>query len=526
MKKLVSLAVGFLFSLVAISQRLAVRWVEKYKAPEGLYQNLQFIKAVPTAEDALISIYRKMNAAVYDNDYVLVKMNAKLDAAGEIKLDYPTNGNEGMIDILKMKQTDYLLEYKVKGNQLAELYLTPINLKTFKKEISTKKIVDLVDNDLLAKNDGEKQAYSVYLDVVYSPDSSKILLNYYAKFQEENKMESVVLSNSGQVLYNAIHTWEDAAENRQMQKPYIDNDGKCFILWRSYDKAFNKEVEKGEGEQIPSFKSHLMLVEKDNKTMYTFNCDGKYLNDMAIGFNKDKKPLVMGTYKDKYNGRINGVFISPAVGAEISIGNLVFTPYHDGLQKKIELDLELKPGKQGLTNEYYVGSTISAAEGVNYMVSEYFKQGNSENAAFYEKGDIVVTTFENDGNVVFQCLPRRQSIAASLTGNEYLAPNELVTMIVDNKMVVLYGDNEENGMQDLKEKPIRFYKTNKSVVLAAAFNNVGKLLSRKIIFNHLDLEGYIYNYKLCPFRINTYAIFATKPNEAKDGMLMGLLNAK
>lgn len=526
MKKLVFVAFIFVFTLSAKSQRLAVRWVEKFKAPDGLYQNLQFMKAVPSVEDGLISVYRKINKSLYDNDYVLVKLNAKLDAPGDIKLEYPANGNEGMIDVLKGKQTNYILEYKVKGNKMAELYLTPINLKTLKKEISTKKIVDLIDNDLLTKYDGETLAYSVYLDVLYSPDSSKILLNYYAKTDAENKMESLVLSNAGQVLYNAIHTWNTPSENRQMQKPYIDNDGKCYFTWRNYAKSFNKEVEKGEGDQIPSFTSHLMVVDKDVKTQYSFETEGKYLNDMAIGYNKDKKPIVMGTYKDKYDGRINGVFTTPAISTDEKISNLIFTAFPDGLQKKIELDLELKPGKPGLTNDYYVGSTICGNNGVNYMVSEFFKQGNSENAAFYEKGDLVVTTFKSDGTVVFQGLPRRQSIAASLTSNEYLAPNEFLTMIVDNKLVVLYGDVEENAMQEIKEKPIKFKETGKTVVLGAVVNAEGKLLGRKMVFSHLDLEGFIFNYKLCSFRTNTYAIFATKPNNAKDGMVLGLLNAK
>ena len=120
-------------TFVGMAQRLAVRWNEKYKAPEGQYQNLQFIKAAPTNEDAVIAIYRKINPSLFDNDYVLVKMNSKLDPSGEQKLDYPANGSEGMIDILKLKQTNYLLEYKVKGDKYAELFLTPINLKTFKK---------------------------------------------------------------------------------------------------------------------------------------------------------------------------------------------------------------------------------------------------------------------------------------------------------------------------------------------------------------------------------------------------------
>ena len=526
MKKFFFIALAMTITFVGMAQRLAVRWNEKYKAPEGQYQNLQFIKAAPTNEDAVIAIYRKINPSLFDNDYVLVKMNSKLDPSGEQKLDYPANGSEGMIDILKLKQTNYLLEYKVKGDKYAELYLTPINLKTFKKEISTKKIADIAENDLVSPDEVAGSKYSIFLDVVYSPDSSKLLLNYYSKFQASKSMYSIVLNNSGQIIYTANHTWEQPADHIQMQKPAIDNDGKVYFMWRTYSQSFSKDVEKGEGDQIPSYTSQLLVVDKEKKNNYTFETDGKYLHDMMLGYDKNKKPLVVGTFKEKYNGRLKGVFITPPIGEASAISNITFSLYPPELQDRVDADMELKKLSPGLTNDFYVGSVMSTSDGTNYMVSEFFKLTNMENAFIYEKGDFVVTTFTNDGKVVYQGLPRRQYVNASLTSDEYLAPNEFLTLIVDNKLVLLYNDSEENSMQDIKEKIIRFTKSTKSVVLASTINTQGKLLSRKIVFNHLDLEGYIFNYRLCSMRTNMYAIFAAKPQKANEGVMAGLMMAR
>lgn len=519
----------FFFTSISIytstAQRVAVRWNEKYKAPQGLYLQSQFIKAVPTSEEAVIGIFRKKNTSLFDNDYSLVKMNTKLDNAGEIKLDYPANGSEGLIDVLKLNQTNYLLEYKINVNQIAELSLSPINFKTFKKEISTKKIGEIADADKSILSEGNSRMYSITMEAQYSPDSSKVLLNYEFKYQEGRSVQIMVLNNSGTLLYTSNYTWTEQADHLQVNKPAFDNEGKVYFTYHNYSKVFNKELEKGDGEAIPAYTSHLLIIDKENKTSQTIEPNGKFLFDMVIGYSKEQKPLLMGTYQDKCNGRINGVFISPAIGSGTSITDLAFTPYPSDLQEKIEFDMELKKGKPGFTHAFSASKGFSA-NGTNFLVGEFNDRLPLENAIRIIKGDFIVTTFKSDGKVQFQCLPRSQNFAVGRNSNVLLNNNTFGGTVLIDKLIVFYNDTEENAMKEFKEKPAKFEKDSKSVLLAAVISSEGKLLTRKNIFNHQELEGYVMNYKLCPMKTNTYAVFATEPENEKEGMIAGMLLVK
>ncbi len=525
MKNLVLISLAIFSIYTSTAQRVAVRWNEKYKAPEGLFLKSQFIKMVPTSEEVVIGIFRKKNTSLFDNDYSLIKMNTKLDNTGEIKLDYPANGSEGLIDVLKLNKTNFLLEYKINLNQIAELSLTPINLKTFKKEISSKKIGEINDADHSILENGNSRMYSITMEAQYSPDSSKVLMNYEFKYQEGRSVQVMVLTNGGNLLYTSNYTWTEQADHLQINKPAIDNDGKVYFSYHHYSKSFDKEFEKGDGEAIPTYTSHLLVVDKENKSNQTIEPNGKFLYDMVLGYSKDQKPLIMGTYQDKFNGRINGVFISPVIGSGTSLTDLAFTPYPADLQEKIEFDMELKKSKPGFTHAFSASRGFSA-NGTNFLVGEFNDRLLLENAIRIIKGDFIVTTFKSDGKAQFQSLPRSQNFAVGRNSNILTNANTFTGTLLADKLLVFYNDYEENAMQEFKEKPIKFEKDSKSVLMAAVISSEGKLLSRKNVFNHQDLEGYIFNFKLCPMKTSTFAVYATEPENEKEGMLAGMLLVK
>src|SRR6185503_16317439 len=158
-----------------------------------------------------------------------------------------------------------------------------------------------------------------------------------------------------------------------------------------------------------------VISDAKTKTIYSFSNNGKFIHQPVIGYNDKKEVVLLGLYKEKYNGRLSGVFCSePVISAQTkTLSNLKFTPFPSDLLKLIDNDNRGKSSGNdpGLDNEFHPGYIVSVSDGVNHLIIEYFvvnRHATTRELINFVIGDLLVSTFQANGKVFFQRLPRNQ----------------------------------------------------------------------------------------------------------------------
>jgi len=531
----------FLFTLIwheTNAQSFSIKWSDKFNLTSGIFSNNIYIKSLPATNGNIISLFGKIKSAGLNNDYILVKFNEKPEVTGQIALEYPTSTKESFIDIVKLKNNFYIIRIRYSTKDNAEVLLNKLNIEKLKIEPAEKKIMDIDEsgtrNTIIQM--GPEEMYRHDLDISYSSDSSKLLLAYEPrqKKKDAKSIQVAVVSDNLEKVYTYNYEWTEAYNKVDITNMDVDNYGNAYIGYNIYEKSFDREFVKSDGDKIPSYTTYMnVITDAKTKTTYSFNNKGKFIHQPALGYNDKMEVVLLGLYKEKYNGRITGVFSSePVISAQTkTLSNLKFTPFPSDLLELMDNDNRGKSSgnNPGLDNDFRPGYVVSVSDGVNHLIIEYFeitRTGANREFVNFIKGDFLVSTFQTNGKVFFQRLPRNQQTQNQVSSTNISSANAFTPTYFEDKLLLFYNDDEKNVTKNINEKPEKFQTESKSVLTAAVMTHDGKIITRKIVYSHKDINGYVSNLRFTEIKENTYVVFAFDPGNFKHGIKIGLLAIK
>jgi hypothetical protein len=147
-----------------------------------------------------------------------------------------------------------------------------------------------------------------------SEDSSKLLLFGMSPFSKKGNEK----------YYMAIY---DPTMKKQWEQtvvlPYLDkfvqvldymvtNDGRVGVILKHYDKEVSKESVTQDGSKVPAYKTKFLLYTNgDAKPKeYLLNLQDKFVHNLRVTNNTGNTLQLFGLYKNKYDGYVNGYFLS------------------------------------------------------------------------------------------------------------------------------------------------------------------------------------------------------------------------
>lgn len=279
-------------------------------------------------------------------------------------------------------------------------------------------------------------------------------------------------------------------------------EDKVFVSYKHYDNEVSRESVSGDdGGRIPSYKSNILVFKKgeEKPTDVHLNLGGKFVHSSDIVYNKKTgKAVIMGMYKNKHNGHVNGVYYSELDAESNSFTNIKSTAFPQTMVELIKKDgfASKKESDPGLFIPYMALNPIIRNDGsIDYLL-EYrlltmvtMSTGRSTYTfPRYRYGTVVDAHF-TDGAVTFTRIPKYQ-IEDHL--NDLLS---VYPLLYGNKLILLYNDDKDNADKELSKSPDAITNFKKAVLMAASIDENNKL-SRDIIMDVKGSDDYITNIKL------------------------------
>jgi hypothetical protein len=534
-KLLIIFLVLSVFNLKA--QQFSVKWSQKFALTSGIFTNNRYLKSFAAPGGTVITLFRKIKSSGFDNDYIVVKFNTQPDIEKQLELDYPVNGKEGLIDVIKLKDKFYLLQYRYTEKDNAQVFAVKLNPETLAKEGEEIKVTDIDDTDSKGniKALGIGTIYSFDPDVSYSTDSSHLMI-FYEPFQrrrDTKKAEVIVFNQNLEGVYRKAYEWTDNVAKVALMNYFVDNDGRAYLFYNVYEKNVYVNVVTGDGDKIPGYNSYLTVIDAKTVNTAKINAEGKFLHNISLGYDKNSEHTLIGIYRNRHDGRLSGAFRAGVnVDNDINISALEFTPFPEDMLEKVDRDGQgKKDGKNsGLDNDFELGYVISTIDGVNHMIVEYFDKVSKKVDEFtvtrYTKGDFIVITVSPENKIEFQRLPREQRTSNEVTSTNITKHGSYTPVYFKDKLLLFYNDDEDNIMKDINEKPEKFYSEKKSALAVGIMTHKGKLINRRMVYSHSAMDGYVTDLRFTEVKPNTYLVFAYKSGNYKHGIMIGILTIK
>ena len=358
--------------------------------------------------------------------------------------------------------------------------------------------LNLVSKSTLGKFESDNRGDQAKPNYRLSSDSSKVLL--LVEGPERRK-------ESEQYYIGVFDTNLKTLWSRQVSLPieqrYIDiydmdvtNDGKVFVALKHYEKEIKRESVREDGTKVPSY-VYKMLVYADatsKEKELKFNLNNQFIHGTKIINAPDGSITVAGLYKKKANGNITGAFYAKVEKNSDEVKNPKMVELPIDLIKLVDKDnyASAKDKDPGLYPNFLIRNILVRSNGSVDLISEYYKlvirtytdsRGHTTTTYNYYYGDIVNTNIDKDGKAVFTRVPKNQKMTnADLFMGIY-------SFVMNDKLVILFDDDEDNIDRDLAKKPDDVMNFKKSVFAAATIDAKGNL-SRQAIYSHRD-ETYV-----------------------------------
>ncbi|HEY5773908.1 MAG TPA: hypothetical protein VIS75_14830, partial [Chitinophagaceae bacterium] len=246
----------YIFLLFCVStgaQQFSIKWSKKFAITSGIFSNNIYIQSVPTGNGTTISLFKKIKSFGMANDYILVKFNTLPDVEKQAELNFPDGGREGLIEMVKLQNNFYLVKYRMSSKESADIVISNLNPETLTTEGPEKKI-GTIDDLGSASSSFEKMILNPALYTSYSSDSSKFVIAFEPdqKRKENKKVQVMVFNNDLLKVYSKFYEWNNPSNKVYIPNISIDNTGRVLVLYNIYEKDFEKELLRSDGEKIPS----------------------------------------------------------------------------------------------------------------------------------------------------------------------------------------------------------------------------------------------------------------------------------
>lgn len=533
MKLLLTLYLFFI-CLSAKTQTFSIKWGTDFKLTSGIFENNIYVKSVPAGNGSAISVFLKIESFKTSNDFILAKINNKAQIEAHIEIPFVNSMKEGFLDIIKLKSNFFVLKYRFISAEKAHLIINKLDLDKFKIDKDEKIIGELVASEAPPRFSLFAGAIHIFNSSVhYSPDSSKVVIinDPIQKNKSLKKVNIHVFNYDLSQAYATDFTFTSDYNKTLIRSSAITNEGKVIIFYNIYEKDYTRMF-YGKGEQTSEFSSHMLLVDNKTRKSAPINSNGKFLHASYLGYDEAGAPLLLGIYKDKYDGRLSGV-----IKADIIIDskdrnvvkNLTHKPFDEDILKKVDRDDQgQKDGKTpGLNNDYFVNQTLSVDNGFNCIVLEYFNTISFSGGGIETiKGNIITSAFLPNGDIVFQLIPRKQKTPNQAASSNLSAPGYYTIDYHKENMILFYNDKSDNVYKDINDSPEKFGEEKQTALVLASFSNNGKIKTRKVVYNHDGMDGFVTNLNFTKINDNSYLVFAIKAGNLKHSLKAGILTIK
>ncbi|MEO6228619.1 MAG: hypothetical protein ABJB11_09930 [Ferruginibacter sp.] len=515
MKIYVTLVLSLLLCTVTKAQKIKADWIEKVKSVASAYKDYQYDKSLPSGDGSFISVYKSFGKL----DIKFLKFSEGLELQKEYvfvlnKVSFFGRASMSYSDFVKIDNKYFIvLEDYVKKEKTKVIYFQELDVKTLALTGDAKKVATF---DVTEDADAP-----IRFD--YSIDTTKLLVYYEPELNRKaNKfMQLVTLNMNLEKIVESGYDFGKPFKQVLVSNISIDDDGSIYITTNTYEKDFDKNFIKTDGDKIPSYVTELVIVDNKNKTTYKINNQGKFIHQLTLANNFNEAPVFTGLYKETHNGRITGAFKATLDKSKKEVA-VNFSPFDESLLSLVEQDGwgKAKGSKSGIDNEFFVRHVVSVSNGYIYMISEY------HDYIFW--GDLIVSTFSPNGKVTQTRIPKNQR----LDGTPYGAFSwekwkyygySFSTTYRDDKLLIFYNDKPSNLEKDSEKKSDVMSNLDKSSYVTAIISQNGQLEKREEIFSHKDMNKYITSMNLCRLNDSKIVVIGIKGGTFSDSIKMGIL---
>jgi hypothetical protein len=379
-----------------------------------------------------------------------------------------------------------------KETKMTTLYADKIDPKTLK----TAEKVNIGSFESDSKNDQAVIRFQL------SQDSTKILLLVEAP---ERKKEN------RKFFFSVLNTELKKVWSKEVELPYtqkfiylinysISDEGKVYVSVKNYDKEVSRESVRENGSKVPAYVYKILIYAQNAKDKEIILSMGdNFVHQSILSFNKNSGIVsVGGLYKQKVNGKINGVFYASLDAKTDVISNPKLVPFDTDILTRIDKDgfASDKEKDPGLDKYYEIVSVLKRPNGSIDLISEYryfsetfvmSQRGSSYTQYYYQYGSILNTNIDKTGKAIFTRVPKNQKFSSrNWNFNGFLS---FFPVIYKENLVLFFNDDKDNVDRDLEKKPDDVMNFKQSVLAAATIDTKGNLSRQAVLSN--DEEDYI-----------------------------------
>lgn len=470
------------------AQKVTINWSEESK------KEMEFRSFVNGSGSDMIKLCFDVKKRVFGRDLyspVLTRFNDKLSQQTEKTIE--TNQDAlSFNDLLSIKGKLFLFSSRYnKDSRSTSYYCQPLNIQTLDPDGSP---IDMGTFEAVKRSNQSSVGYG------FSKDSTKILMfgnNAYRK--NENEMYYIkVLDDNMQVLWNKTISLPYKDKYVSVEDELVTNEGKVGVLIKHYDQEVTKEAIRKDGEKVPSYKTKLLVYDKDNAnpSEYVLEIGNKFVHTLQLADDNISNLLLFGLYKEKNNGYITGFFtvIFDKQTNTVTTRNLNQFPQSLVEQIKIDKQGSDKESDPGLSKVFRLSDVVERENGSKDFILEYSSevyvpsrstyvngvwQKTTPDYWLYNYGDIIDINLKTDGKFVIARIPKLQ------TSTDIRYFSNFKALSYKNKLLVFYNDDDDNIDRDIEKKPDPLHKFNKSVFVMGVIGENGEV-SREILFRNKD----------------------------------------
>jgi hypothetical protein len=379
-----------------------------------------------------------------------------------------------------------------KETKLTTLYADKLDQKTLKT----------IEKINIGSYESDSKSDQAVIKLQLSQDSSKILLLVEApeRKKENRKFYFSVLNTELKKIWSKEVELPFTQKYIYLIKSSISDEGKVYVSVKNYDKEVSKESVKENGSKVPSYVYKILVYSQNAKDKEIILSMGEnFVHQSILSFNKNSGIVsIGGLYKQKVNGKINGVFYASLDAKTDVISNQKLIPFDTEILTKIDKDgfASDKDKDPGLDKYYEIVHVAKRPNGSIDIISEYRyfsetwvqpQRGSSYYVYRYQYGTIINTNIDKQGKAIFTRVPKNQKfLIRDMTFDAFLG---FFPFIYKDNLVLLFNDDKDNIERDLEKKPDDIMKYKNSVLAAATIDVKGGLTRQAVLSN--DDEDYI-----------------------------------
>lgn len=473
------LSVGILHA-----QKINVKWSEESKK-ELEYKSLvkgagtEMVKLCFESQGGGFFSKRKITPILSRYDNKLVEQGVKSFAVDDDGMDF--NG------LMSVKGNLYMFSSKYDKGQKATTF--------YAQKIDANNLNPIGRPSNLGTMSAVNRDRATQASFVISKDSSKILFFGLAPYEKKQNEKYYMGVYDNQL--NKL--WETTVELPYLGK-FVDvldfditNAGEVGVLLKHYDKEVRKEKVREEGANIPAYKTKFLLYAKGEKKPkeYVLDLKDKFVHTLQITADNNSNLTLFGLYKNKYDGYINGYFITSInkAGNSVDLKKMEVFPEDVLALCKKDKQASTKERDPGLSAKFYLADVVQRDDKTIDYLLEYYKlvertytdsRGGWHTTWYYYYGDIV-DVHVTDKKTNFIRVPKWQETVNTGLYSSFKA------LTSKNKLYLFYNDDRDNVERDLSKRPDDMVRFTKSVLAVAALDQNDNL-SRSAVYDHKQMK--------------------------------------